>query len=68
MTDTTSDLATLEFFARRVEALSLSIAAWTPCTGAGDEAHYAMTNLMDEAASAVRAAEDKIAEQEGGRL
>lgn len=66
--DADADLATLDAIKRRIAALAEMVAAWKPNTGAGDEAHYALTDAMDEAASAVRVAEDVIAAREGVRL
>lgn len=66
--DADADLATLDTLKRRIAALAEMVNAWTPCTGAGEDAHYALTNALDEAASAVRTAEDAIAAREGVRL
>ena len=35
---------------RRIAALAEMVNAWTPCTAAGEDAHYALTNALDEAA------------------
>jgi len=46
-TPTSTDDAVLDFLSRRVEALALSIAAWTPQTGIADDAHHDLTNAVD---------------------
>lgn len=66
--DADADLATLDTLKRRIAALAEMVAAWSPNTGSGDEARYALTDALDEAASAVRTAEDAIAAREGVRL
>lgn len=66
--DADADLATLDTFKRRIAALVEMVNAWTPNTHAGEDAHYALTNALDEAGSAVRTAEDAIAVREGVRL
>lgn len=66
--DADADLATLDALKRRIAALAEMVNAWTPQTSAGDEAHYALTNALDEAASAVRTVEDAISAREGVRL
>lgn len=66
--DADADLATLDAIKRRIAALAEMVNAWKPNTGAGDDARYALTNALDDAASAVRVAEDAIAAREGVRL
>ena len=63
-----ADLATLETLKRRVAALVEAVNAWTPNTTHGDDAHYALTNALDDMGMAIRAAEDGIAAAEGVRL
>ena len=58
--DIQSDTATLEFFARRVDALACSIAAWTPCTGTADEAHYNLTDAVDKLREAIGLAQQAM--------
>ena len=46
-TEAGADDAVLDFLARRVEAIALSVAAWTPQTSVCDEAHFDITNSAD---------------------
>ena len=63
-----ADLATLDTLKRRVLALAEAINAWTPNTAPGEDAHFALTNALDEISSAIRGGIDGIAAAEGVRL
>lgn len=66
--DADADLATLDALKRRIAALAEMVNAWSPRTNEADDTHYALTSALDEAASAVRVAEDALAAREGVRL
>ena len=62
---TGADSAVLDFLSRRVDAIALSVAAWTPQTAVCSEAHYCLTDALDQLRAVIGLAQQGVATEEG---